>query len=114
MRKALSLGVLSVCLAAAASAASAAEIHGTLSEGGKPVAKGTNLKLVCGDVIANAATDEFGAYSLKTATTPSGDCKLSVTYKGSTPSLSVVVYDRPSRYDLEVREESGKLTLARK
>jgi hypothetical protein len=114
MRKALSIGVLSMCLVAAASAASAAEIHGTLSEGGKPVPKGVNLKLVCGDVSANAATDEFGAYSLKTPTTPTGDCNLSVSYKGSTPSLKVVVYERPSRYDLEVREESGKLTLARK
>jgi hypothetical protein len=114
MRRALSLGVLSVCLAAAAAAASAAEIHGTISESGKPVAKGVAVKLACGDVTAAATTDEFGAYSLKTPTTPTGECNLSVSYKGSTPSLKVVVYERPSRYDLEIREESGKVTLARK
>jgi len=112
MRKALFLGVVSLCLAAAA--ASAAEIHGTISESGKPVAKGVAVKLACGDVNATATTDEFGAYSLKTAAAPAGDCNLTVTYKGSTPSLKVVVYERPSRYDLEIREESGKLTLARK
>ena len=114
MRRALSLGVLSACLAAAAAPAFAAEIHGTISESGKPVPKGVAVTLACGEVTASATTDEFGAYSLKTASTPAGDCTLSIRYKGATPSLKVVVYERPSRYDLEVREESGKLTLARK
>jgi hypothetical protein len=112
MRKALSLGILSVCLVAVAAAAPAAEIHGTISAGGKPAPKGVAVKLDCGAASASTATDEFGAYSLKTA--EPGDCKLTLDYKGSSPSLKVVVYERPSRYDVEIREESGKLTLARK
>ncbi|HEY6051450.1 MAG TPA: hypothetical protein VIZ58_09390 [Thermoanaerobaculia bacterium] len=112
MRKSLFPAVLSVCLAAVATAAGAAEIHGTISAGGKAVAKGIAVKLECGAASSSTATDEFGAYSLKTA--EPGDCKLALDYKGSSPSIKVVVYDRPSRYDVEIREESGKVTLARK
>jgi hypothetical protein len=112
MKKALSVGILSVCLVAAATAARAAEIHGTISANGKPAPKGIAVKLDCGPASASTATDEFGAYSLKTA--EPGDCKLTLDYKGGSPSLKVVVYERPSRYDVEIHEESGKVTLARK
>jgi len=112
MKNAVSVGILSVCLVAVAAAGQAAEIHGTVSANGKPVPKGLAVKLDCGPASASTATDEFGAYSLKTA--EPGDCKLTVDYKGASPSLKVVVYERPSRYDVEIREESGKVTLARK
>jgi hypothetical protein len=39
---------------------------------------------------------------------------LSVEYKKASPSVKVTVYEKPSRYDLEVREVAGKLTLTRK
>lgn len=93
-------------------ALSAAEIHGTVSEGGKPLAQGVALKLDCGGTTASAATDQFGGYSLKIAAT--GQCKLSIDYKGSSAALSVAVFEKPSRYDLEVKQEAGKLALARK
>lgn len=90
----------------------AAEIHGTVSEGGKPVAAGVALKLDCGATSASASTDQFGGYSLKIAA--SGQCKVTVDYKGGSASLPVAVFEKPSRYDLEVRQDAGKLTLARK
>jgi hypothetical protein len=93
-------------------AAAAAEIHGTVSEDGKPVAKGVGLKLDCGGTTASATTDEFGGYSLKVTAT--GDCTLSIDYKGASGSLKVAVYDKPSRYDIAVKQESGKLALSRK
>jgi hypothetical protein len=93
-------------------ALSAAEIRGTVSEGGKPVAAGVPLKLDCGGTTASASTDEFGGYSLKIAA--GGQCKLSIDYKGASASLSVAVFEKPSRYDLELRQEAGKLSLARK
>lgn len=93
-------------------AATAAEIHGTVSEDGKPVAKGVGLKLDCGGTTASASTDEFGGYSLKVAAT--GDCTMSIDYKGASGSLKVAVYDKPSRYDISVKQESGKLSLSRK
>ena len=108
-KKTLSLAALSLILAAAASAG---EIHGTLTDNGKPVAAGTTLKLDCGPATASASTDEYGSYSLKTSAT--GDCQLTVTYKGGSAALKVTLFEKPSRYDLVVKEEAGKLTLARK
>ncbi|HEY6147246.1 MAG TPA: carboxypeptidase-like regulatory domain-containing protein [Thermoanaerobaculia bacterium] len=109
MKRTLLITVLSF---AAAAAVSAAEIHGTVTDNGKPVPKGTALKLDCGTTSASATTDEYGSYSLKTAAT--GDCRLTVEYKGSSASLQVAVFEKPSRYDLVVKEDGGKLTIARK
>lgn len=103
---------VAAALFATAFAAPAAEIHGTVSENGKPLAAGVVLKLDCGEVSASAKTDKFGAYSLKIAAT--GVCRLSASYKGETPSLKVTLYEKPSRYDVVVKEEAGKLSLARK
>jgi len=109
MRKAL---FLAVCFLVLSGAASAAEIHGTVSEDGKPLPQGVPLKLDCSGTTASAQTDQFGSYSLKIAA--SGECTLSIEYKKSTPSVKVSVYDKPSRYDLVVKEEAGKLNLTRK
>jgi hypothetical protein len=95
-----------------AAAAAGAEVHGTISENGKPLPAGAAVKLDCSGVSANATTDEFGGYSLKTSAT--GDCKLSLDYKGSSLSLPIAVYEKPSRYDLVVKNEGGKASLARK
>ncbi len=108
MRKALAIAVL--CLAPCA--ALAAEVFGTVSENGKPVPQGTSLKLDCGDASASAVTDQFGSYSLKTGRT--GDCVLTVSYKGSTGSLKVTMYEKPARYDLAITPQGGKLTIVRK
>ena len=99
-------------LLSAASVAAAAEIHGTVSDAGKPVPKGVALKLDCGGTSAQASTDEFGSYSLKLSAT--GECRLTVDYQGVSGTLTVSVYDRPSRYDLAVSKDGGKLVLTRK
>lgn len=109
MRPTLSAGILGMLLA---TAVSAAEVHGTISENGKPLPQGVAVKLECpGGASASAATDSFGGYSLRTSA--SGDCKITVDYKGGL-SLPVTVYDKPSRYDLTVKTEGGKTILARK
>ena len=90
----------------------AAEIHGTVSDGDKAVSEGAALKLDCSGTTATAQTDQFGSYSLKVGAT--GECELSVDYKKASASLKVTVYDKPSRYDIVVKEEGGKLSLARK
>lgn len=95
-----------------AAAAGAAEIFGTISEGGKPLPAGTAVKLDCGATPISGVTDQFGSYTLKSAAP--GDCTLTVTYKGTSASLKVTLYEKPSRYDLVVRQEAGKLELARK
>ena len=109
MKQSLSAGILGIFLA---TALSAAEVHGTISENGKPLPQGVAVKLACeGAAGASASTDSFGGYSLKTSA--AGDCKLTLDYKGGL-SLLVKVYDKPSRYDLVVKTEGGKATLSRK
>jgi hypothetical protein len=109
MKKSLWAGI---SLLAAAPFASAAEIHGTVSDGGKPVPSGIALRLECATASADGKTDDFGSYSLKLAGT--GECRLSVTYQGATAALTVTVYEKPSRYDVAVRKDGGKLVLSRK
>jgi hypothetical protein len=95
-----------------AAASQGAEIFGTISEGGKPLPAGEAVKLECGSDAVSGKTDQFGSYSLKTS--GSGDCTLTLTYKGASASLKVTLYEKPSRYDLVVRQEAGKLEIARK
>jgi len=109
MMRRMALAVLGLAVAAGLSAA---EIHGTVSENDKPVARGVALKLDCAGTTAAASTDAFGGYSLKIAA--SGQCKLSIDYKGGTASLGVAVFEKPSRYDLAVTEQAGKISLSRK
>jgi hypothetical protein len=109
MRKALSLGVLAWLLAIAAGAA---EVYGTVSEGGKTLPQGVPLKVDCSGTTASGQTDQYGSYSLKVAAT--GECTLSLEYKGSKPSAKVTLYDKPTKFDAIVKEESGKLVLTRK
>jgi hypothetical protein len=109
MRKILSSMAVWLILA---SVAAAAEIHGTITEGAKPLSQGVVVKVDCGGASASGKTDQFGSYSVKVAAT--GDCRLTLDYKGASPSLKVVLYDKPTRYDLQLKEESGKLTLTRK
>ena len=94
------------------SAGRAAEIFGTISDAGKPVPAGTTVKLDCGSGGTSGVTDQFGSYSLKSPSP--GDCRLTLTYKGSDASLKVTLYEKPSRYDLVVKQEAGKLEIARK
>jgi hypothetical protein len=109
MRKLLTLAAL--CFATA-SAARAGEVFGTISENGKPLAAGATLKLDCGDASTPGATDQFGSYSIRTAST--GDCRLTLSYKGASPSVKVTLFEKPARYDLILKEEGGKVTLSRK
>jgi hypothetical protein len=109
MRKTVCAAILGSVLAALVSAA---EIHGTISENGKPLPKGVAVKLDCGGTSASGSTDPFGGYSVKINAT--GDCKVSVDYKGSSGSLPVTIYEKPSRYDLIVKTDGGKTSLVRK
>jgi hypothetical protein len=105
--------ILAAALALGSAATlSAAEVFGTISENGKPLPAGVVVKLDCGDASVSGKTDQFGSYTLRSSA--SGDCKLSVAYKGSAPSLKVTLYEKPAKYDLVVQEEAGKLKLARK
>ncbi len=70
------------------------------------------MKLDCAGVAASGTTDEFGSYRVKTAA--AGDCRLTLEYRKATPSLKVTLYEKPTRYDLVVKDDAGKVTIARK
>lgn len=112
MKKALMLVTALALGSVAARPAAAAEVFGTISENGKPLPAGVVVKLDCGAASVSGKTDQFGSYTLRSGA--AGDCKLTVAYKSSSPSLTVTLYEKPNRYDLVVKEEGGKVTLARK
>src|SRR6185369_7987334 len=104
--------VWSACGILAAAFAAAAEIHGTVTDGGKPVGEGVAVKLDCGGASSAAKTDSFGSYSIKAAS--GGECTVSVDYKGGSASTKVTVYDKPTKYDFALKQEGGKWTLERR
>jgi hypothetical protein len=109
MKKAL---LVSACGVLAAAISAAAEIHGTVSEGGKAVSEGVAVRLDCGGATSSAKTDSFGAYSLKAAS--GGECTVAVDYKGGSASTKVTVYDKPTKYDFALKQDGGKWTLERR
>jgi len=101
-----------VFLVFAAGFAAAGEIYGTVTEGDKPLAAGVSVRLACGSASAEAATDAYGAYSVKVGAT--GKCTLAIPSLPGSPSLAVNVYEKSARYDLAVTKAGGKATLSRK
>jgi len=86
------------------------EIFGDIREGEAYLAD-VPVTLVCGEEKVEVSTDKAGSFRLKTA--GSGKCKLTVTYKKQSPSIDVVVFERPTRYRFIVEESEGKLVLKR-
>ena len=90
----------------------AGKIHGSISEGGKPVAQGVKVDVTCGANNYNAQTDNYGAFNLFAKDT--GKCVLKVTYQGQTPSIDVNSYDNSVQYDLVLEKQGAQYTLKRK
>jgi hypothetical protein len=86
------------------------EIFGDIRSGETYLAD-VPVVLTCGAEKVEAATDKAGSFRLKTA--GSGKCTLTVTYKKQSPSVEVVVFERPTRYRFIVEESEGKLVLKR-
>jgi len=101
-----------VFLLLSAGFAAAGEIYGTVTEGDKPLPAGVSVRLACGSASAEAATDAYGAYSVKVGAT--GKCTLAIPSLPGSPSLAVNVYEKSARYDLAVTKSGGKATLSRK
>ena len=86
------------------------EIFGDVRLGDQYVAE-VPVKLTCGTEVAEATTDKSGSYRIHSKS--GGKCSVSVTYKGSTAAVEVVVFERPTRYRLVLEEKEGKYTLKR-
>jgi len=86
------------------------EIFGDLRLAEKYLAD-TKIELKCGEEVVTATTDSLGSFRLSAKA--SGKCTVTVTYEKQTPSLSVVVFDKPARYRLVIEAKDGKYVLKR-
>jgi hypothetical protein len=86
----------------------AATIYGTIRADSGPLAN-TEIQLVCGARSETLRTDGRGAYRFTVGQT--GRCELRLQGGGSAP---VILYNDPTRYDFEVRQEQGRRRLIRK
>lgn len=85
-------------------------IYGDLRLGDKYLAD-VKVTLTCGDVTAEATTDAKGSFRV---TVPGeGKCRVGVSYEGQTPSVEVVVFEKPARYRLVLEQAEGKYVLKR-
>src|SRR5438105_1921650 len=73
------------------STAFAGNVYGSITDSGKPVAKGVKIEISCGDKKYNAETDENGSFKLFVP--DKGKCGLKVAYQGETPSFDINSYD---------------------
>ena len=90
----------------------AGKIYGSISEGGKPVAQGVKVEVVCGTNNYPSQTDAYGAFNI--FATDKGKCLMKVSYQGQTPSIEVNSYDNSVQYDLILEKQGGQYSLKRK
>ena len=86
------------------------EIFGDIRSGETYLAE-VPVVLTCGAEKVDGTTDKQGSFRLKTS--GSGKCTLTVTWNKQSPSVDVVVFERPTRYRFVVEEVGGKLVLKR-
>ena len=86
------------------------EIFGDLRSGDQYLAD-VPVQLTCGTETVETKTDKAGSFRLRSKTP--GKCSVQVTWKGQSPSVEVVVFEKPTRYRLVLEEEKGKLVLKR-
>ena len=90
--------------------ASFGEVFGDLRIG-EAYVKEAALELKCGDEVVKAKTDSTGSY--RVAAKASGRCTITVTHEGQSPSVDVVVFEKPQRYRLILEKKGENWTLRR-
>src|ERR1041384_6089216 len=90
----------------------AGKIAGTITEGGKPIARGAKIEVVCAAKTYPAETDAYGGYSL--VAPEQGKCTLKLNYQGQVPTFEINSYEGSVQYDLVLEKQDGKYTLKRK
>lgn len=88
----------------------AGQIYGSLKEDGRPVANAT-FDVFCPQGSFRGVTDGYGAYSINVG---KGKCTFRLYYRSQQPSLDIYSYDSPLRYDFDVVNANGTLTLVRR
>jgi hypothetical protein len=104
--------VVLILVLASATLALAGNVSGTITEAGKPIAKGTKIEITCGAKNYPAELDANGAYKIFVA--EMGKCVLKVNYQGEAPTFEISSYEGSVQYDLSLEKKDGKYTLKRK
>jgi hypothetical protein len=84
-----------------ASAAFAADVYGTITDGDRPVANRPVL-VTCYGTVYPTTTDRFGSYRVPVPR--AGQCQLQLGDPPTRP-LAIHVYDRPQSYDLVLQKD---------
>jgi hypothetical protein len=91
--------------------AHAGQVFGQITEGGRSV-QGATIHLLCGSqpqVTTN--TDMLGYYQLYVSHL--GQCKLQINRNGMLPSVDVISYENPVRYNFDIRMTNDGRALFR-
>lgn len=88
--------------------AMAGQVYGTLFQDNRPVT-GAPVRLTCGNEVANGATDSQGVYRVFVRVT--GSCTLVLEPDGRRAEGPLYSYDRPTAYDFDVVNQSGRWIL---
>ncbi|NOT06759.1 MAG: hypothetical protein HOP28_01000 [Gemmatimonadales bacterium] len=88
----------------------AGEVFGDLRMGEKYLA-GVKLELKCGAEVASDTTDASGSFRI--AVKSGGKCTLTASYEKHTPSIEIVVFDKPARYRFLLEAKDGVYVLKR-
>jgi len=104
----LGAGTALIAAGLLAGPAAAASFYGVLTENGHPLA-GMQMHLLCGgQVVGNATSDARGSYGFRVE--QQGACVVQAA-GASTP---VVLYQSPTRYDLDLRRSSTPPALVKR
>jgi hypothetical protein len=92
----------------------AAQIVGSVRDGGKPVAANTEIRVTCGANQPHVTrTDQYGSYSVYVGET--GRCTFTVIYNGRALSADVYSYADPVHADFDVaKDQNGNPVLRRR
>jgi hypothetical protein len=92
----------------------AAQIVGSVRDGGRPVAANTEIRVTCGSNQPHVTrTDQYGSYSVYVGET--GKCTFTITYNGRALSADVYSYADPVHADFDVaKDQNGNPVLRRR
>ena len=101
---------LMLAIGALVLAAPPGEVFGDLRVG-EDYVKDAAVELKCGTEVVKGKTDANGSYRLSAKT--NGKCTITVAHDGQTPSVEVVVFEKPARYRLQLEKKGDTWTLKR-
>ena len=91
-------------------ASPAAEVYGDLRVGDRYVADAA-IELKCGTEVVKSKTDQAGSFRISARSM--GKCTIAVTHEGQSPSVEVVLFEKPARYRLLLEKKDDNWILRR-